>query len=348
MPLAIASALALILVAFISAPVAGARGGNAAAAQAEHDRIVAFWTPQRMARAIPRDLAPVDRSEPAAKGGTPGKPGGGGGGGGGGDGGGGGGDTTAVTGDPWTKGGDVAEQTGKVYFVISPWAYVCSGAVATDSRGDYSLVLTAGHCVYDFKKRFVTNWLFIPNFDADPVGGYPPACSNTLHGCWTAEALVVHGGFSSQRGFTSQATRHDWGFAVVGAGGNSGQQLDGAVGSYPIQYSGVGSPDRLTSFGYPAASPYDGTKLIWCAGNIFNDSLNGGNTWGLKCNATGGTSGGPWIDGLEESNGNVGTLSSVNSYRYNGGDSIYGPKFNSNTLATYNAANAATSNTVVQ
>jgi V8-like Glu-specific endopeptidase len=341
MPLTIASALALILIAIVAAPAAGAPGGNSAAARAEHDRVVAFWTPERMASAIPRDLAPVDRPDPVAKGGVPGKPGGGGGGGGG------GGDSTAVTGAHWTKGGDVTDQTGKVYFVISPWAYVCSGSVVNDSRSGVSLVLTAGHCAYDFKKGFVTNWLYIPNFDADPVGGYPPACNNTQYGCWTAQALVVHNGFASQTGFTSQATRYDWAFAVVGAGGKSSQQLDN-LGSYPIQYEGgINAGDRVTSFGYPAASPYDGTKLIWCAGNAFSDSLNGGNTWGLKCNATGGTSGGPWIDGISEDTGDGGTLSSVNSYRYNGGDSIYGPKFNSNTQATYNAANGATSNTIV-
>ena len=61
----------------------------------------------------------------------------------------------------------------------------------------------------------------------------------------------------------------------------------------------------------------------------------------------GGTSGGPWLEGIDESNGSGGTLSSVNSYRYSGGDSIYGPKFNSTTQATYNAANGATSNTIV-
>jgi hypothetical protein len=343
MSLTIASASALVLAALVSAPAAGAAGGNAAAAQAEHDRIVAFWTPARMAAAIPRDLTPNDHAAPAAKGGNPGKPGGGGGGGGG------GGDPTAVTGAHWTNGGAVPERTGKIYFVISPWAYVCSGSVVNDSRGGYSIVLTAGHCTYDFKKGFVTNWLFIPNFDAQPVGGYPPACDNTAHGCWTAQALVVHNGFASQTSFTSTATRYDWGFAVVGAGGKTGQslQLDSTVGSYPIQYSGVASGDRLDSFGYPAASPYDGTKLIYSAGNIFTDSLNGNNTWGLKSNQTGGTSGGPWLDGIDETTGNGGTLSSVNSYLYNGVAAIYGPKFNSNTQATYNAANTATANTVV-
>ena len=210
-------------------------------------------------------------------------------------------------------------------------------------------MLTAGHCVWDSKKGFVTNWMFVPDFDAQPVGGYPPACNNTAYGCWTAAALVVHNGFASQRNFTSQATQYDWGFAVVGPGGKSGSaQLDSTVGSYPIQYSGVSSGDRLAAFGYPAAAPYDGTDLVYCAGSIFQDANNANSTWGMKCDMTGGSSGGPWLDGLDEANGNGGTLSSVNSYRYSGGDSMYGPKFNTSTQATYNAANGAVLNTVVQ
>ncbi len=334
-----AAGLALVLVSIIATPVAGSSGAAAAAVRAEHDRIVAYWTPQRMAAAVPRDLqvagSPVI---PTARGGIPGPPPGGGGGGGGGGG---------VTGDPWTGGGAVDGQTGKVYFVVYPWAYVCSGSVVNDSRGDFSLVLTAGHCVYDFSKGFVTNWMFIPDFDASPVSGYPPSCANTAYGCWTAQALVVHNGFASQHNFTSTATRYDWGFAVVGAGGKTNSQLDTTVGSYPIQYSGVAAGDRLAAFGYPAAAPYNGTDLIYCAGNIFADANNGNNTWGMKCDMTGGSSGGPWLAGFDETNGNNGTLSSVNSYRYSGGDSMYGPKFNSNTQTTYNAANGASSNTIV-
>jgi V8-like Glu-specific endopeptidase len=336
-----AAGAALMLASIVAAPVAGSSGAAAAAAQAEHDRIVAYWTPARMAAAIPRDLQPAGSPViPAAKGGIPGPPSGGGGGGGG------GGDPTAVTGASWTHDGPVLDLTGKVYFVVYPWAYVCSGSVVNDgTRSDYSLVLTAGHCAYDFKKGFVTNWMFIPDFDANPVSGYPPACGNTRYGCWTASGLVVNSGFSSQRNFTSTATRYDWAFAVVGPGGKSSTQLDG-LGSYPIQFGGVSAGNRLAAFGYPAADPYDGTDLTYCAGNIFSDSNNSNYTWGMKCNMTGGSSGGPWLAGLVETDGTGGTLSSLNSYGYQGGDSMYGPKFNGATEATYNAALTHTSNYV--
>jgi V8-like Glu-specific endopeptidase len=336
-----AAGAALLLVSLIATPVAGLSAGAAAAAQAEHDRIVAYWTPARMAAAMPRDMQlPGSPLIPAARGGIPGPPSGGGGGGGG------GGDPTAVTGASWTHDGAVLNLTGKVYFVVYPWLYVCSGSAVNDaSRPGYSLVLTAGHCAYDFKKGFVTNWLYVPDFDAAPVSGYPVPCSDTRYGCWTAAGLVVNSGFASQTSFTSTATRYDWAFAVVGPGGKTTTQLD-ALGSYPIQFGGVSAGNRLAAFGYPAASPYDGTDLTYCAGNIFSDSLNGNNTWGMKCNMTGGSSGGPWLAGLDETNGTGGTLSSLNSYGYRGGDSMYGPKFNSATQATYNAALTHTANYV--
>ncbi|MFM8310964.1 MAG: hypothetical protein ACKOAZ_03605, partial [Ilumatobacteraceae bacterium] len=63
--------------------------------QTEHERIVAFWTNERVAKAVPRDfvLDPASGRISLA-----GKPGGGGGGGGGGG---------SVTGASWTKGGEV-------------------------------------------------------------------------------------------------------------------------------------------------------------------------------------------------------------------------------------------------
>jgi hypothetical protein len=335
-PLAFALALALLVLAVI-VPPATARSEP----QSEHARIVAFWTPARMASAVPLDLTPVDVAAAAgraAKGKPPGTGGGGGGG------------SSSVTGASWTKGGPVVDQTGKVYFMIGSSAYICSGSIIGDgNRSGYSLVLTAGHCAFDIASaRFVTSWMFIPNFDANPTY----TCANTTYGCWTASALVIHYGFRFAGSFNNQAVTHDWAFAVVGAGGKSNTQLDG-LGSYPIQFGNVSSGDRLQPFGYPAASPYNGSDLVWCAGNITVDvaSSNGSTsnaTWGIGCNQTGGASGGPWFSGLNESNGVGGTVSSLNSYKYTSDKNrMYGPKFNGNTQATYNTALTSTSGNVV-
>jgi hypothetical protein len=298
-------------------------------AKAEHDRIVAYWTPARLATAVPRDFVKSGKKfEPKAK---PSKPPGGAGGG-------------AVTGASWTQGGAILARSGKVFFTMSGVRYVCSGSVASDSRSGFALVLTAGHCAYDeVARRFATNWMFIPAYDTAPT----QTCAQAAYGCWTAQALVVHNGYATAGGFNSQATVHDFAFAVVGNGtvrSGVNAQLDAAVGSYPVATSGVSAGNRLNAFGYPAAGKYRGNDLVYCAGNIFNDSLNSSRTWGMACNMTGGSSGGPWLSGFE---GSSPALSSLNSYGYQGISNMYGPKFNANTAAVYNTANSATANDIV-
>jgi V8-like Glu-specific endopeptidase len=216
--------------------------------------------------------------------------------------------------------------------------------VATDSRSGYSLVLTAAHCAYDESgKAFATNWLFIPEYDSAPTSN----CANTRYGCWTAQALVVHNGYAGAGGFNSTATTYDFAFAVVAAGGKSVGQLDATVGSFAVSTSSLAVGTRVYAFGYPAAGKYNGTDLTYCSGPVFEDPYNARKTWGLKCDMTGGSSGGPWLSNFTESSG-TGTLRSLNSYRYNGINAIHGPKFNTNTQAVYNAANGATTNTIVQ
>lgn len=305
--------------------------------RAQHDRVVAHWTAERFAAAVPRDFvhAPGRGLVPAGKPENPGKPGGGGGGGGG---------SGNVTGASWNGGGAVLQATGKVYFEMGSSAYVCSGAVVNDIRAGYSLVLTAAHCAYDEVRRaFATNWLFIPNFDGSPTF----TCAQTVYGCWTATALVVHNGYASAGGFNTQATLHDYAIAVVGPGGKSGSaQLDQTVGSFPIATSSVADGTRAYAFGYPAAGKYKGRDLVYCAGPAFSDPYNDGLTYGLSCDMTGGSSGGPWFSPFEEGPA-TGTLRSVNSYGYSGVKAMHGPKFDAKTQAVVNAGNAATSNTIV-
>jgi V8-like Glu-specific endopeptidase len=331
LPALLVSAMLLVL---IVAPVQ-ARGPQ----PSRHEQIVAHWTPARMAAAIPRDFDyhPGRGFAPAAK--PPGTPGGPGGGGGDGDG------TGFTNGASWTAGGVIKERTGKVYFEMDGVGYVCSGTVATDGRSTVSLVLTAGHCAYDeTNEEFATNWLFIPDFDQSPTF----TCANTEYGCWTAQALVVHEGYATAGGFNTQATLHDFAFAVVGPGGKSGTaQLDTTVGSYPVVIPGFTASGQTSyAFGYPAAGKYKGNDLTYCAGSIFEDPYNDELTWGVPCKMTGGSSGGPWLSSFNTST-TAGGLSSLNSYGYSGVAAMHGPKFNSDTAAVLNAANSATGNRIV-
>ena len=324
-----------------SQAIAAGPNAEAARAAAEHQRIIAFWTPERMRAAVPRDVAfdPLRGYHIAHQA----KPGGGGGGG-------------STTGASWPNGkGRIYSATGKVYFQMNGSGWICSGTAISDKGGSYSVVLTAGHCVYDEQNGngslsgFATNWLFIPQFDSKPTY----TCSATQYGCWTAQALVARREFATAGGFTTTATHYDWGFAVVGQGGLSGSaQLDATVGTFGTTFANMAGSTVVDAFGYPAAQKYHGSDLVYCQGPIGFDSLAGNGTYKLACGMTGGSSGGPWLSGFAQadgtSTGNDGTIQSLNSYGYSGQSNMYGPKFNSDTSATYDVANnGATTNTLV-
>ncbi len=323
---AVAAALLTVLALLPLAVAPVAAGDSKDKAKAEHERIVKYWTAERIAGAKPRDFVRTDRGkfEPNAKPAKPPPPGGG-----------------TVTGASWTGGGPVVQRTGKVLFTMDGGNWVCSASAISDGRSTHSLILTAGHCAYDeVNEAFATNWTYVPSFDTAPTF----TCAQSTFGCWTAAGLVVHNGYASAGGFNTQATVHDFAFAIVGAGGKSNTQLD-ALGTYGISYPAISTGGSVHSFGYPAAGRYKGKDLTYCAGPTFNDNLNGNQTWGIACNMTGGSSGGPWLAGFTNS---AGTATSLNSYGYSGLSNMYGPKFNSNTQAVFNRANTTTGNSIVQ
>jgi V8-like Glu-specific endopeptidase len=313
------------LLLLLAATPAAANQSNADAARAERERVFKYWTAERMATAIPRDFVKTDRGfVPAAKPPGAGKPGGGGGG---------DGSTGTVTGASWTAGGEILSASGKVFFTMEPYNYQCSGSVAFDTRANASLVLTAAHCAYDETNgAFATNWVFIPEWDSQASG-----CG--VHDCWYASQLVVHKGYVDAGGFNTQATLHDFAFAVV-------PPIPTSIGSLDIAFGGVSAGDRLYAFGYPAAQKYKGNDLTYCAGPIFTDPYNTNLTWGMTCDMTGGSSGGPWLSSFVESTGS-GTLSSLNSYGYSGVKAMHGPKFDARTEAVYKVANGGPSNSNV-
>ncbi|MDH3308963.1 MAG: trypsin-like peptidase domain-containing protein, partial [Acidimicrobiia bacterium] len=328
--------LAVGLITVLGSATVGARPpefpGNDAAV--EHARIVEYWTPERVRNAQPREMV-VDRMPGggvvAMKPGN-GNPGGG-------KPGGGGGDPSAVGGATWTGGGSVKATTGKVLFTMGSSNYVCSGSVVQDTSSSTSLVLTAGHCVYDdVADAFATNWMFVPDYEDQRTF----TCAATRYGCWTASALVTTAAWAGGD------FNHDYAFAVLPAGGNGSGQLDSVVGTQAIAFNQT-HPTSVFSFGYPHASPYDGQVLTYCSGTDVADSFGGSTDFGLKCDMTGGSSGGPWFTGFNESTG-TGTLTSVNSFKYRGGKFkgyMFGPYLGSYANKSYTAANTADSNLLV-
>ncbi len=329
-------ALTIVSVLVVAGSSAAAPGGKP-----DRDAVLAYWTPERVAHAVPREVSPKNFKPQV------GKPGGGG------SGGSGGGAT--VTGAAWSGGGTVKQTTGKVLFTMAGVDYVCSGSVASDSTSERSLVLTAGHCVYDETNHaFATNWMFVPNYEdggsivTNSDGSHSFTCDTVPYGCWTATALVTTSAWANGGGSLA-GFNNDYAFAVVGAGGMSGQaQLDTTVGSNPIAFN-ESRPAQVYSFGYPQASPYDGQKLIYCAGKDIADTWGGTSDFGLNCNMTGGSSGGPWYVQFNASTG-TGSLNSVNSFKYTAGKFtkyMWGPYFGDYAQRTYNAAQGATVNTRV-
>jgi hypothetical protein len=158
----------------------------------------------------------------------------------------------------------------------------------------------------------------------------------------------VHNGFAQAGGFNTQATTYDWSFAVIKNGGFANNLAETALGATMARtFTAPAVGSQTFNFGYPAAGKYHGYDLIYCSDQIFNDPLNDNLTFGVDCDMTGGSSGGPWLANFNTSTG-AGTVDSVNSYGYRGGSKKeYGPKFNTNTSDTFNAALTAGGNTLV-
>jgi hypothetical protein len=301
----------------------GARSGTSAA-QSEHDRILAYWTPARIAAAQPRDYIRDNKGHlvPFAK------PGGGGG-----------------TGASWTGGGKVAGSVGRILFASGGSQWICSGTVVTDAStsNGYSVVLSAGHCAYDGTDGWSSNYVFYPNFDAEPTY----TCAGRVNGCWTATRLAINSGFYPSGFGPDSALRVDYSFAYLPA--NSGGELDARFAGYGLKTSGAVVGDTQWAFGYPAAGRYHGKDLIYCTGPTSDDPYGVG-TWGLACNMTGGSSGGGWLYGSSSPATDANKLlSSVNSYGYSGLTYMFGPKFTSATSTVMGDAidGTATSGTSV-
>jgi hypothetical protein len=312
-------------------------------ARSEHQRIVDFWTPQRVAQAVPREfvLDPGSGRVVLSKGKPSGTPGGGGGG---------STDSTVVSGDSWNGGGEIDTSSGKLLFAMDGSYWVCSASVIDDgsnaSNGS-AIILTAAHCVYDETNgAFATNWMFIPDYDASPapLNTSGTFCDSTLYGCWTADVMAVHDGYASAGNFGA-ALSYDFGVVRVGLGGFSGSaELDNVVAEQSYSFSGSVALDGSVdghAFGYPAEKKWDGTDLIYCFGPIDGDPYNSDETYRLnECKLNGGSSGGPWFAPFDETTGS-GTVISVNSYGYRGVNAMHGPFLNADTQTVYEAAKGA-------
>lgn len=338
--LALAMALALVGAILGSSvrPAVAAPSETGGTAKAEHQRVVDFWTPERMAQAQPRDYV----RDPATGGfelasdrgmGSAADPG----------------SRRTVMGAIWTGDGLVQRTTGKAFFVIGGNLSTCSASVVQDSSELTSLVLTAAHCVYDNEaKAFASFWLFIPDYAASPATGPLDAdyCAQTPYGCWTAQGLTVPQGYADQDTFNDTAAVNDVAFVTIGPGFPDGGQLDATVGVQQVEFAAQEEGVSTYVFGYPASQGYTGAELVYSAGRLRFDQRKDDLTYRVASDMAGGNSGGPWYTGFDPDTG-AGTTTSVTSYGYADQPFMYGPIFDATTQELHQAADGFTGGTQI-
>ncbi|MEU8663469.1 trypsin-like serine peptidase [Actinoplanes philippinensis] len=297
------------------ARAAGTSGTDAATIQ---KTVGAYWTAERMARAIPADTpdVPVKSEKPApvptgpASSVAPAEPGK---------------KPTVIAGrdarpDAGAAAINASPTVGKVFF-HNPGDgsdYVCSGSAVNSTSKN--VVSTAGHCVYDpDNDNWMDNWVFVPYYDH---GARP-------YGTWYAAQLTTFNGWVDDGDY-------DWDVAFVNVWRTSGARLVDRVGGNGLAFN---YPDDVyvTVVGYPAEDPFDGEWQYYCQGNIyprwFSDQV------GFDCLLTGGASGGPF---LYEYN-NTSLLGYVNGVVSNGPpETSYSPYFDTDVQNLYNLVAAYT------
>ncbi|GAA3116854.1 MULTISPECIES: trypsin-like serine peptidase [Nonomuraea] len=230
---------------------------------------------------------------------------------------------TAVNNSPglrWTDGGAVVRTTGRVFFTTADGRNSsCSGSAVTSANE--SVVITAGHCV-KLNGAAHRNWVFVPAFD----NGRRP------FGTWVGTRMFTTPQWNAREDINFDVA------AVVVAPLN-GRTLTDVVGGQGVAFNQA-RQQQMFSFGYPAAEPFDGSRLIYCSGRAFNDTVMTQDQ-GLRCNMTGGSSGGPWFQSFDAATG-LGSLNSVNSFTYNFAPGfMFGPFFGDEAMAAYRAAQNA-------
>ncbi|MGP3928386.1 trypsin-like serine peptidase [Nonomuraea sp. KM88] len=308
----------------------------AARTPADQQRVLDYWTPQRMARALPIGLLGLvtrdkgllsgptgGRALPALTGQAAGQavPG-----------------RTAGTvvrrhhaaaapsastvGTRWASGGLVARTTGRVFLTVAGADFVCSAS--TVKSGNKDLVVTAGHCVKDGAGEWAANWTFVPGYGA---GGRGP------FGQYAARRMFVAGPWAR-----SGDDNYDVGMVALTT--SRGRHVADVVGTQEIAFNAPRGGQAF-GFGYPADPPYNGGHLVYCAGRLRDDPHKQTRDQGLGCAMTAGSSGGPWMTSFDAATGR-GTITSLSSFKYSDDQrTMYGPYLGDAAKALYTMAGRA-------
>jgi V8-like Glu-specific endopeptidase len=294
--LAVAAAFLGLVLSAAGASVAGATVPSISfhehAAEARH-----FWTPERM-----RAARPVEGTPPAAASGL----------------------------DPelTSTSETIDDPTSPEYRVngaifISEGAGIgfgrCSGTSVVSPNK--SVVITAGHCVYDEGIWSDRKWVFVPGYHH----GERPFGTFTAH--WLGTTPAWHG---------HENENFDVGAAVVGRN-EKGQTLAAAVGAYRLK-TGLSPNQTFDVYGFPVEKPFNGGTLQVCReasfeGHDFGSLFEPGPlNLAISCDDSAGGSGGAWVV-----QGNV--VNSVTTYGYSSDPfTNFGPYFGKDVAKLYKRA----------
>jgi V8-like Glu-specific endopeptidase len=278
-PVAAAGASVAVPTGAADAPSAAAAAGPAATPSVSFPEQAAaarrFWTPQRMKAAVPIEgpevAAEASALDPALT------------------------STSETIDDP-----TLPEYRVNGAIFISEGAGIgfgrCSGTSVVSPSG--SVVITAGHCVYDGGIWSDRKWVFVPGYHH----GERPFGTFTAHWLGTTPAWHAH-----------ENENFDVGTAVVGRN-EKGQTLAAAVGADKVA-TGLSPHQSFDVYGYPVEKPFNGGTLQVCReagfeGHDFGSLFEPGPLdLSISCDDSAGGSGGGWvIDGD--------TVNSVTTYGY--------------------------------
>ncbi|GAT66989.1 serine protease [Planomonospora sphaerica] len=147
------------------------------------------------------------------------------------------------------------------------------------------------------------------------------------YGRFTARRMFVAGPWSR-----SADDSHD--LAMVALNTRNGRHLADVAGAQEIAF-GTARGRHAYGFGFPVDPPYDGEHMIYCAGPVREDPYGQTRDQGLRCNMTAGSSGGPWFNDFDPATGR-GTITSVSSFKYSDDHgTMYGPYFGDTAKELY-------------
>jgi V8-like Glu-specific endopeptidase len=295
--------------------VARTSDGRAVTDAAAGGAVIEYWTPERMAAAIPADAPASARPRTATADRKPDGPAG---------------SVDAVPPAEKPAGADQkaegigiqlneSQTVGKVYFTnpVNRRDYSCSGAAL--NSGKKRLVQTAGHCVHGGAGgTWMTNWAFVPRYRH---GSRP-------FGTWYAYDLTSRTAWTNSSNWDE-----DMGIAIMGD--RNGQRIVNVVGGNGLRWN-WGYSVFVTILGYPAGAPFTGELQYFCQGTTWKGDGEQVRIW---CDMTGGSSGGPWLQEYNDQNG-LGYINSVVSHRHDDSRQMDGPYFDNDIKSLYDFAEA--------